>query len=163
MSELPYYCHVCEIIVRIGDQIECPQCKQSFLEVYSPDDELEAPPRAQPFMQAIYNFFDSRSRRSRQRSIASDRRNYAIGPEINDIITRFMEEKQIKENPATDQQRTHLQKAEPPNNEACMICLNDFQPQEKGIQFPCEHIFHQPCTEAWLKLQAECPICRESL
>ena len=61
--------------------------------------------------------------------------------------------------------------------ESCIICLEDFPPNEtiKGFEnsgdkenlkkeetsiLECGHKFHRKCIEDWLKKQANCPICR---
>jgi len=173
MSDLPYYCHVCSRVVYIEERIECPNCKQTFLEIYAPEDSGSSDDgrsnevrrnRGWSFFSGIFGTFqrqDRRKPRQAKKSITSDRRNYAIGPEIDDIITRLREEKKIEEKPATENQKNNTRTEVPPEGETCMICLNAIEGQ--GVHYPCEHFFHPICSEAWLKLQSECPICRKSL
>lgn len=51
-----------------------------------------------------------------------------------------------------------------PNGDAtCAICLSDYKPKEEVRSIPeCNHYFHVDCIDAWLKLNATCPICRNS-
>ncbi|XVF04206.1 hypothetical protein REPUB_Repub05bG0062300 [Reevesia pubescens] len=43
----------------------------------------------------------------------------------------------------------------------CGICLEDFQEKEVcWVLFKCNHIFHKPCVEEWLKINFSCPLCR---
>lgn len=171
MCELPYFCHVCSAVVYIEDKPECPRCKESFIEVYNPDDEydrqvLVEPPqsRGQRIIQSFLGgMFGRPTQIRKERSIASDRRNYAIGPEIHDIITRMREEKQIEENPATEKQKSFLQKKLPQQEDVCSICLCEYADEEEGELYPCGHLFHTTCSDAWLKFQSECPICRKPL
>ncbi|KAI5192022.1 hypothetical protein NECID01_1759 [Nematocida sp. AWRm77] len=172
MHDLPYFCHVCMEKVYIQERIECPRCGMPFIEVYNPEDvELEeysqeeeaTVPRRRSLFNALFNVFERPKPRQRPESITADRRNYAIGPEIHDIITRLREEKQIEENPATGEQKARLRAKVPPPGDTCMICLNEFSPGEESAEYPCQHVFHGACSDAWLNLQSECPICRTSL
>nr|XP_043628753.1 putative RING-H2 finger protein ATL21A [Erigeron canadensis] len=45
----------------------------------------------------------------------------------------------------------------------CPICLSDYKPKEEVRTIPeCNHYFHAECIDEWLKLNATCPICRNS-
>nr|GMD08828.1 RING-H2 finger protein ATL54-like [Ipomoea batatas] len=46
----------------------------------------------------------------------------------------------------------------------CPICLSEFREDEILRVLPnCEHAFHMPCVDAWLKSHANCPVCRASV
>nr|GMD11190.1 RING-H2 finger protein ATL54-like [Ipomoea batatas] len=46
----------------------------------------------------------------------------------------------------------------------CPICLSEFREDEILRVLPnCEHAFHVPCVDAWLKSHANCPVCRASV
>ncbi|XWS38234.1 hypothetical protein CRYUN_Cryun19dG0113400 [Craigia yunnanensis] len=48
-----------------------------------------------------------------------------------------------------------------PNDNTCPICLCDYQAKETLRTIPdCNHYFHAPCIDEWLKLNATCPLCR---
>ncbi|CAI9289011.1 unnamed protein product [Lactuca saligna] len=51
-----------------------------------------------------------------------------------------------------------------PNDDAtCAICLSDYKPKESFRTIPeCNHYFHSECIDEWLKLNATCPVCRNS-
>uniref|UniRef100_A0A2N9J352 RING-type E3 ubiquitin transferase n=1 Tax=Fagus sylvatica TaxID=28930 RepID=A0A2N9J352_FAGSY len=50
-----------------------------------------------------------------------------------------------------------------PNDNTCPICLSEYQPKETLRTIPeCNHYFHADCIDAWLKLNATCPLCRNS-
>ncbi|OAG31752.1 E3 ubiquitin-protein ligase RNF115/126 [Nematocida displodere] len=172
MNDLPYFCHVCSAVVYIEDRVECPLCRESFLEVYTAEQETvpylngtQGEPTEQHglFKSLFGGLFRTSRQPRRHQTITSDRRNYAIGPEIHDIITQMREEKQIEENPATQDQLSTIKQVNLPESEVCMVCLNTFQENEAGELYPCNHYFHTPCSNAWLELQSECPICRKSL
>lgn len=163
MTDLAYFCHICQKIVYIGERVECPYCKEAFLEVYEESD----PSEEEEYM-SRYGLFDLlRCRRTpaakKQKTITSDRRNYAIGPELHDIITRLRDEMGVEENPATKAQKEKLAFVELAENEVCSICFGSFSMTEKGCRYPCSHSFHQSCSDAWLKLQSDCPLCRAPL
>lgn len=50
-----------------------------------------------------------------------------------------------------------------PNNRICPICLSDYRPKEILRCIPeCQHCFHADCIDAWLRMRANCPVCRNS-
>ena len=51
----------------------------------------------------------------------------------------------------------------PNGDPTCAICLSDYKPKEEVRSIPaCNHYFHVDCIDAWLKLNATCPVCRNS-
>ncbi|KAF6154535.1 hypothetical protein GIB67_027808 [Kingdonia uniflora] len=45
----------------------------------------------------------------------------------------------------------------------CSICLCDYKEGEMLRMMPeCRHYFHLYCVDAWLRLHASCPVCRNS-
>ncbi|KAJ4955529.1 hypothetical protein NE237_012312 [Protea cynaroides] len=45
----------------------------------------------------------------------------------------------------------------------CSICLCDYKDGEMLRMMPdCRHFFHLSCIDAWLRLNASCPVCRNS-
>ncbi|XP_057496100.1 RING-H2 finger protein ATL67-like [Actinidia eriantha] len=45
----------------------------------------------------------------------------------------------------------------------CSICLCEYRDGEMLRMLPdCRHFFHLTCVDAWLKLNASCPVCRNS-
>ncbi|KAF5193388.1 Ring-h2 finger protein atl68 [Thalictrum thalictroides] len=45
----------------------------------------------------------------------------------------------------------------------CSICLCDYKDGEMLRMMPdCKHYFHLFCVDAWLRLHASCPVCRNS-
>ncbi|CAA0842546.1 RING-H2 finger protein ATL68 [Striga hermonthica] len=45
----------------------------------------------------------------------------------------------------------------------CSICLCEYREGEMLRMLPdCRHSFHVMCVDAWLKLNASCPVCRSS-
>ncbi|KAL3536764.1 hypothetical protein ACH5RR_000130 [Cinchona calisaya] len=49
------------------------------------------------------------------------------------------------------------------NDPVCPICLCDYKESEMLRLLPeCNHYFHVTCIDAWLKLNASCPVCRNS-
>ncbi|MED6149734.1 hypothetical protein PIB30_065395 [Stylosanthes scabra] len=46
----------------------------------------------------------------------------------------------------------------------CSVCLCEFQEDESLRLLPkCNHAFHLPCIDTWLKSQASCPLCRSNI
>ncbi|KAL8256098.1 hypothetical protein R6Q59_031165 [Mikania micrantha] len=51
----------------------------------------------------------------------------------------------------------------PNDNNICAICLSDYKPKESLRTIPeCNHYFHADCIDEWLKLNATCPVCRNT-
>ncbi|KAK9988577.1 hypothetical protein SO802_028816 [Lithocarpus litseifolius] len=51
-----------------------------------------------------------------------------------------------------------------PNDNTCPICLSEYKPKETLRTIPeCNHYFHVNCIDEWLKINATCPVCRNSL
>ncbi|KAE8732273.1 RING-H2 finger protein ATL20 [Hibiscus syriacus] len=50
-----------------------------------------------------------------------------------------------------------------PIDNICPICLSEYQPKETLRTIPdCNHYFHAHCIDKWLKMNASCPLCRNS-
>lgn len=50
-----------------------------------------------------------------------------------------------------------------PNDNICPICLSEYQPKDSLRTIPeCNHYFHANCVDEWLKMNATCPLCRNS-
>ncbi|GMN31581.1 hypothetical protein TIFTF001_003322 [Ficus carica] len=50
-----------------------------------------------------------------------------------------------------------------PSDNTCPICLSEYQPKETLRTIPeCNHYFHASCVDEWLKMNATCPLCRNS-
>ena len=46
------------------------------------------------------------------------------------------------------------------DNLKCIICMDDFEENEKVKQLGCGHIFHGECIDKWLEKQKNCPFCK---
>ncbi|XP_010266503.1 PREDICTED: putative RING-H2 finger protein ATL21A isoform X2 [Nelumbo nucifera] len=50
-----------------------------------------------------------------------------------------------------------------PDDNSCPICLSEYRPNETLRSIPeCKHCFHADCIDEWLKINATCPLCRNS-
>ncbi|XP_021735621.1 RING-H2 finger protein ATL51-like [Chenopodium quinoa] len=46
----------------------------------------------------------------------------------------------------------------------CAVCLTEFNENENLRLMPnCEHAFHLPCIDTWLKTHSNCPLCRSTM
>merc|ERR1712183_1054150 len=42
----------------------------------------------------------------------------------------------------------------------CVVCQQDFEPQQDLTQLPCKHAFCTPCISRWLlEFKNQCPLC----
>ncbi|KAH7728399.1 zinc finger protein [Aphelenchoides avenae] len=49
------------------------------------------------------------------------------------------------------------------NGAQCTTCMEAFQAKEQVAKLDCNHIFHRPCVEPWLRRNNTCPICRQAV
>jgi len=42
----------------------------------------------------------------------------------------------------------------------CVVCICEWEPDQKVRVLPCKHEFHAKCVDRWLKEDRTCPICR---
>mmetsp|Transcript_89878 Transcript_89878/g.159915 ORF Transcript_89878/g.159915 Transcript_89878/m.159915 type:complete len:447 (+) Transcript_89878:91-1431(+) len=47
--------------------------------------------------------------------------------------------------------------------EQCMVCLSDFDAEDKVRRLPCGHVFHSSCIDEWLRRCTDCPICKTNV
>lgn len=47
--------------------------------------------------------------------------------------------------------------------ESCIICLGDFNSEDKIKKFFCGHIFHETCLNAWIMKSVICPVCKYNI
>lgn len=46
----------------------------------------------------------------------------------------------------------------------CSVCLSEFEENERLRLLPkCNHAFHVPCIDTWLKSHSSCPLCRSNI
>jgi len=71
----------------------------------------------------------------------------------NDTIDA-MEQENYKENDKSENKQTQ-----------CMICLMDFEDEDKIRTLPCagQHVFHCLCIDEWLRRCTDCPICKTNI
>ena len=43
----------------------------------------------------------------------------------------------------------------------CIICFEEFQPNNSVIQLDCKHLYHEACIRRWGKMNPTCPTCRQ--
>ncbi|XAR67051.1 hypothetical protein NMG60_11013467 [Bertholletia excelsa] len=43
---------------------------------------------------------------------------------------------------------------------SCAVCMGSFQPNTKGKQLTCGHVYHADCIINWLSVRSTCPLCR---
>mmetsp|Transcript_17838 Transcript_17838/g.42938 ORF Transcript_17838/g.42938 Transcript_17838/m.42938 type:complete len:500 (+) Transcript_17838:215-1714(+) len=46
---------------------------------------------------------------------------------------------------------------------SCSICLCGYEPGEKVIRLPCDHVYHASCLESWTENNVRCPLCNHDL
>ena len=45
----------------------------------------------------------------------------------------------------------------------CSICLSNFENNEKIVELPCKHKYHENCIKPWLENTRVCPLCRDNV
>ncbi|XP_075477256.1 uncharacterized protein LOC142518379 [Primulina tabacum] len=53
---------------------------------------------------------------------------------------------------------------DPSNVQQCYICLADYEDEDRLRVLPCNHEYHVPCIDKWLKeINRVCPLCRHNV
>ncbi|XP_007040523.2 PREDICTED: RING-H2 finger protein ATL20 [Theobroma cacao] len=109
----------------------------------------------------LVSFVGSRVRAyARQRNLPSTEFSTSISPLPAAIITG-LDGPTIESYPKT--KLGDSGRLPKPNDNTCPICLSEYQPKETLRTIPeCNHYFHANCIDAWLKMNASCPLCRNS-
>ena len=50
-----------------------------------------------------------------------------------------------------------------PDNEACAVCFDCFNPDDVVVVLPCSHRYHAGCVKPWLRRANSCPTCRTAV
>uniref|UniRef100_A0A2P2JZB7 RING-type E3 ubiquitin transferase n=1 Tax=Rhizophora mucronata TaxID=61149 RepID=A0A2P2JZB7_RHIMU len=50
-----------------------------------------------------------------------------------------------------------------PEDAECCICLTSYEDGVELHTLPCNHHFHSPCIEKWLRMNATCPLCKYNI
>ena len=68
-------------------------------------------------------------------------------------------------NRATDEAIADLPRVQvlEPEEVDCPICLETYVQGQTKVQLPCQHEFHEECVVEWLKINGNCPNCRERI
>ncbi|CAB3406997.1 unnamed protein product [Caenorhabditis bovis] len=56
---------------------------------------------------------------------------------------------------------THVTAMHVENGVQCTTCFDTFKENDEVGKLDCDHIFHRPCIEPWLKTKSSCPVCRQ--
>jgi len=62
-----------------------------------------------------------------------------------------------------EQDETSMYDTDEEHYEDCLICLEEFRPNDTIISLNCNHKFHKSCILAWAMTKDECPTCRQSM
>lgn len=49
------------------------------------------------------------------------------------------------------------------DNNKCLICYEEYEPNAMIIRLPCLHVFHAEEIKKWLTMHCDCPICKTNL
>ena len=80
-----------------------------------------------------------------------------------DTPTQMLEtatEFEIARLPVITLDKSQLSFARSKEDTECTVCLECFQLDDKLKLLPCLHRFHERCANDWLRIKAECPICK---
>eukprot|EP01064_Diplonema_japonicum_P020256 TRINITY_DN2940_c3_g1_i1.p1 TRINITY_DN2940_c3_g1~~TRINITY_DN2940_c3_g1_i1.p1 ORF type:complete len:310 (+),score=8.23 TRINITY_DN2940_c3_g1_i1:323-1252(+) len=141
-----YWCHMCdrEVSVVRNDEgeVHCAICTGEFVEVYeqeAPQSEEVVPPVLPPVLEGVLS--------SLSRGIAS-------------LLESFPQSRRTPEETIAGLPQSTLSSE---CGSPCGICLESFPVGTRVTHLPCDHFFHTPCIEQWLRLRKNCPACRHEL
>lgn len=49
------------------------------------------------------------------------------------------------------------------SEEACAVCMEEYELKMEVLELPCGHLFHEDCVVPWLSKHCSCPNCRYEL
>ena len=49
------------------------------------------------------------------------------------------------------------------NDPSCAVCMEVFAGEDKLNVLPCQHYFHETCTQGWLADHNSCPMCKSKV
>ena len=89
--------------------------------------------------------------------------------QINKIEQRLLNLSYIINNKKDEKNKyDHLEEKEIDENlmkvikeEICLICLQNYNNQDKIISLTCTHFFHASCIKKWLEMKNICPLCKK--
>ena len=94
-------------------------------------------------------------------SFIAQRGNVNRGMTENDV-NRIKKEKYIKPTKKSDIKIVDGKVIED-EAEKCSVCLIDYEDNVEIRKLPCEHIFHPPCIDTWLRTNKTCPLCKRDV
>jgi hypothetical protein len=75
----------------------------------------------------------------------------------NAMTTELLSEDNLRHLP----QRQYHPDPEAAEEEACPICLDEYQEEDVLRELPCGHMYHSRCVDTWLLVKsASCPMCK---
>ncbi|UMM11225.1 hypothetical protein L5515_000612 [Caenorhabditis briggsae] len=81
------------------------------------------------------------------------------GEGVGAMVQRGFSENEIREYlPMKKVTKEHID-----NGAQCTTCFDTFKLGEDVGALDCNHIFHRPCIEPWLKTKNSCPVCRQKV
>ncbi|XP_021369019.1 uncharacterized protein LOC110460444 isoform X2 [Mizuhopecten yessoensis] len=111
-----------------------------------------------------------RSRRRGQRRIAAPRGfdvgSPAEGNDYEDLLSLAEMLGDVKTKGLTEAQSSRLPvrlyqaNSEKQESEDCLICMCEYDQDDRLKMLPCFHEFHEQCIDKWIKGNASCPVCR---
>ncbi|XVE64690.1 hypothetical protein DITRI_Ditri07aG0121400 [Diplodiscus trichospermus] len=85
----------------------------------------------------------------------------SVAPRLESSVAKGLDEQTIEAFPIT--LLGESRRFPRPNDNTCPICLCEYQAKETLRTIPeCKHYFHAICIDEWLKLNAACPLCRNT-
>ncbi|KAL4307334.1 hypothetical protein HN51_041676 [Arachis hypogaea] len=114
----------------------------------------------------LVTYYTVISRFCRNRGRVNDQANHSNDDTVNNnepsqvAATSGMDEAQIKSITVCK----YIKNGGLVEGSDCSVCLSEFQENESLRLLPkCNHAFHLPCIDTWLKSQASCPLCRSNI
>ncbi|CAL1373583.1 unnamed protein product [Linum trigynum] len=84
-----------------------------------------------------------------------------MGPQPASVVLSGLDEPTIESYPKTLLGASR--RLPKPSDNTCPICLSEYQPKETLRTIPeCNHYYHAECIDEWLKMNATCPLCRNT-
>lgn len=88
--------------------------------------------------------------------------------DINEKITTEVASDGVKEEAEAEEEEEQDEtlrsfRLDDPSDALCTVCLAEYEDREILRLLPCGHHFHVNCIDQWLRLHANCPLCKRQI
>lgn len=91
--------------------------------------------------------------------------SFSFENDISNILTRSFESDnmELERNDEVEPDISHEDIKEKDEEKSCVICISEFEKNQRCTELSCGHYFHTECITEWCKYKTRCPVCRSTI